>query len=39
MIRIINLISHPKFKIFRNNIADKNGIDINNNIDRLFNNN
>ena len=35
-IKIISLISHPKLKNFSDDIGDKNGIDINNDIDKLF---
>ena len=35
-IKIISLITHPKLKNFCDDIDDKNYIDINNNIDKLF---
>ena len=38
-IKIISLITHPKIKNFCDDIEDKNGIDVNNNIDKLFINN
>tara|TARA_B110000037_G_C17092088_1_gene494429 strand:- start:53 stop:1051 length:999 start_codon:yes stop_codon:yes gene_type:complete len=35
-IKIISLISHPKLKNFCDDIGDKNGIDINNDIEKLI---
>lgn len=35
-IKIVSLVSHPKLQHFCDDIGDKNAIDVNNNIDKLF---
>ena len=35
-IKIISLITHPKIKNFCDDIEDKNGIDVNNSIEKII---